>query len=308
MGLATGYCPPLEVSGFLFNKNVTIFSGGTSNAGLPFLARPVQFLDLPLGPGIPSENVEYINVPTVANGNISITAQMSFWNIDANGFFNFCQTDALKLDMILGYRHTDFSESLNIASTLGGNLGLVRFADVVYPAGYSTTAFDNFRTTNTFDGGQIGLRGVLSYQKWSLFTDLKLAVGVTQSTLTIEGNSTLNEGTTGRVLQTLPGGVLALPTNSGSRSENLVSIIPEVNFTVSYQLNSHFRFFAGYNALFWSQVIRPGDHINSTLDSRQIPTDQNYTAGVAGLSPSFPGLVNRNFFAYGFSVGVEIGF
>ena len=104
------------------------------------------------------------------------------------------------------------------------------------------------------------------------------------------------------------GGVLALPSNIGTGSENKFSIIPEANMTLSYQLHPNIRLFAGYSALYWSSVIRPGDHINSVIDSRQIPTDQNYNPNIKGIAPGFPALVHRDFFANGINVGIEIGF
>ncbi len=308
VGLATGFLPPFEVSGFSLGRNLTLFQGGTPDATLPYLARPVQFANSPLGPGVPSENVEYVNVPTVANGNISITSRMYLNNIDMNFFVPLCETDCLKLDMMAGYRNTQFGEDLDITSTIGGNTGTVRFNNVTYPSGFSTTAIDSFRAINNFNGGQLGLRGVLSYERWSLFTDLKLAMGNMNSAMTIEGSSSLYENALGHVVQTLPGGVLALPSNSGTVSENRFAVIPEGNFTVSYQLHSNFRVFAGYNLLYLSNVIRPGDHINSVVDSRQIPTDQNYNPSVNGIAPSFPGLVHRDLLAYGFNIGFEFGF
>jgi Putative beta barrel porin-7 (BBP7) len=307
-GLAVGYLPPLEVSGFSFGRNLSIFQGGTSDASLPYLARPVQFLDVTVGPGVPSENVEYVNIPTVANGNISITSRMYLTNVDVNFFLNFCDSDALKLDFIAGYRNTQFGEDLTITSTLGGNLGSVRFNNVSYPSGFSTTAIDSFRTANVFNGGQIGLRGVLSHERWSLFTDLKLGIGSMRNELTIAGHSNLNDLVLGSVAQTLPGGVLALPSNSGTASESKFTVIPEANFSLSYQVHPNFRIFGGYNLLYLSNVIRPGDHISSAVDSRQIPTDQNYNPSVSGIAPGFPALVHRDIFAHGFNVGFEFGF
>jgi hypothetical protein len=60
--------------------------------------------------------------------------------------------------------------------------------------------------------------------------------------------------------------------------------------------------------MYWNRVIRPGDHLNSIVDSRQIPTDANFIPGFTGASPRFPNFVQRDFFARGFAVGIEIGF
>jgi hypothetical protein len=94
----------------------------------------------------------------------------------------------------------------------------------------------------------------------------------------------------------------------GHSSQAEFSLIPEVNLAVSYQLTQHIRLYGGYNFLYWTNVIRPGDHITNAIDSRQVPTDQNFTQGARGIGPAFPQFQTRDFFAHGFFVGVELGF
>jgi hypothetical protein len=111
-----------------------------------------------------------------------------------------------------------------------------------------------------------------------------------------------------RPTQSAAGGVLALPTNSGSFSSSHFGIIPEANIQLSFQLNRSIRFFAGYDFLMWNSVARPGDALNNVIDSRQIPTSGTFTGGVTYNGPGAPSFVTRSFIAQGLFAGVEFGF
>ncbi len=307
MGIAIGYVPPIEVSGFSFNRNLGVFQAGSSDATGIFLARPVQINNIPNGPNAGLETTELVNIPGVLNGTMTVMSRMSFWSVDVNAFLNVIDTDRFKIDFLAGYRHVDLYESLEITNTSGGFAGQVVFGGAVQPVGFTATVFDMFRTRNAFDGGQIGLRSVFSVDRLSVFTDVKVAMGNTRHVLTIDGNTTLFQPAANRVPQTLPGGLLALPGNIGTSSRNEFSFVPEANFSVSYQLGQNIRLFGGYSALYWSSVARPGDHLNSVIDSRGVPSSLAFTPGT-GTAPATPPLVFRDFFAHGFNVGVEFGF
>ena len=60
--------------------------------------------------------------------------------------------------------------------------------------------------------------------------------------------------------------------------------------------------------MYWSQVIRPGDHIAAGIDSRQVPATLGFAPATATLGPSFPSFDTHSFVANGFNVGVEFGF
>src|SRR5262249_20809644 len=73
----------------------------------------------------------------------------------------------------------------------------------------------------------------------------------------------------------------ALPTNIGSFSKTRLAMVPELAANVSYQVTNRLRAFAGYSALYWSSVIRPGNAIDTTLNPSQ-------TAGLPLVGPARP--------------------
>jgi hypothetical protein len=141
----------------------------------------------------------------------------------------------------------------------------------------------------------------------TLFIDGKIAAGAVHENLGINGNTTTT--TAAGVAQSLPGGLLALPSNIGNYGQTRFAFVPEGNLSLSYQLHPHIRIFGGYNVLYVSNVTRPGDAITNAVDSRQVPL---VTGGVpptsAILGPNQPGLVTHGLFANGYNVGIEIGF
>jgi hypothetical protein len=305
MGLAIGYVPPIEVSGFSFNRNFAVFDAGPPTLRTPFLGQPLQNFNTMIAPNIGQEAVAGIRNPGVYTGTITIESRLSLWGVDVNTFFNCIDTGHFNVSLLLGYRHVDLYESLE-SHILDG--GAMFFGGAKVPAGFIEDVLDVFRTRNSFDGGQIGLRGVVTVDRFSVFSDIKLAMGNTYHTLTIDGKSTLVEPVMNRPQQTLRGGILAPLSNNGITSKNEFSVVPEANVSLSYQIGPHIRLFGGCSILYWSSVARPGDYINNIIDARGTPFSSLYNPKIAGLTPRLPPITLRDFWAEGVFVGIEIGF
>lgn len=316
-GLAIGYLPPIELSGFSIRRNVTVFSGGSLSNPTQLLAFPFQDVQpaaiIPGSGGVGTETAAVISVPLGSpvggqGGIINITSDLSFWGFEANAFLCLCDADVLHIDFIGGYRHMHLSETLNYYTQVGGAGGGVLFNGANLPANiFSSSTSDTFGTTNSFDGGQIGFRGILNLGRWAFFSDIKCAMGNSYENINVSGASTLNQTVAGRGLQATNGGLLALPSNSGSRSTNQFAFVPEATMSLSFQLADCIRFFGGYDVLYWSRVLRPGDAVSNVIDSRQIPTSANF-ANATYNGPISPPLQQRGFLAQGFFIGMEFGF
>jgi hypothetical protein len=316
-GVAIGYLPPMEFSSFWIQRSRTVFSGGSLSNPTQLLAFPFQDVQpsaiIPGSGGVGTETAAVITVPVgspvgAQGGVINITSDIKFWGFEGNVFLCLCDTDALHIDFIGGYRHLHLSENLNYYTQVGGTGGGVLFNGANLPANiFSSTTSDSFGTNNSFDGGQIGFRGILNMGRWALFSDVKCAMGNSNEVVNVSGTSTLSQTVPGRASQVTQGGMLALPTNSGSRSSNQFAFVPEATMSLSFQLADFIRFFGGYDVLYWSRVLRPGDSVNNLIDSRQIPTSGNFANGSYN-GPYPPALHQRGFLAQGFFVGMEIGF
>ncbi|MGG7379585.1 BBP7 family outer membrane beta-barrel protein, partial [Escherichia coli] len=59
------------------------------------------------------------------------------------------------------------------------------------------------------------------------------------------------------------GGLLALPSNIGNFQRNRFGVVPQVGLKVGYNLTDNLRVYVGYDFLWWCNVVRPGDQIDT---------------------------------------------
>ena len=163
--------------------------------------------------------------------------------------------------------------------------------------------FDSFETRNQFYGGQVGARA--EYRRGPWFLDLRgmVALGNTRQSVTINGGQAVTDANGTTTLFT--GGLLALPTNIGRVTRDRFTVVPELTINVGWQVSPLMRIFVGYNFLFWSNVLRPGDQIDRVVDVTQIPNFRT-TAMPTGLArPGVP-LEGTSFWAQGLNFGLEL--
>jgi len=106
------------------------------------------------------------------------------------------------------------------------------------------------------------------------------------------------------VTQNFVGGLLALRSNIGSFHQDRFGVVPEVDLKVGYHLTDHVKIFAGYDFLYWSSVVRPGQQIDRTLNETLIP---NFNSGqpASGVNRPMALFHDSDFWAQGLTVGLE---
>ncbi|HKB02406.1 MAG TPA: BBP7 family outer membrane beta-barrel protein, partial [Gemmataceae bacterium] len=103
-----------------------------------------------------------------------------------------------------------------------------------------------------------------------------------------------------------PGGLYALPTNIGSSDRTRFACASELGATVGYQLSNNCRVFAGYDFLYWTQVVRAGEQIDRQVNGTAIPDPTTGLATPIGPpAPARRSPRDEYFYAHGFSVGLE---
>ena len=273
-------CRGVEGRLFWVAPATTTFSA--SSPPFPLLARP--FFNT--NPGVMTPNVglgssaEVIAGPGVATGNVIASFKSTVWGAEANYRRFLACHGCARLDLLVGYRYLDVREDLSITESFtrvpGSDL------TVGIPAQMGVIS-DRFRTENHFHGGQIGLAGSLQRGRWSLDGRSTIAFGTVFQSAEISGVQMLTfpNGT----VQTAAGGLLAVPgANIGRWTQDRFAVVPEVGLNVGYQLTSHMKVFVGYNFLYLSSAVRPGDVIDPNIDAARVP---NLLPGGAG-SPVVP--------------------
>jgi hypothetical protein len=291
----------LEAGGFLLQRRSIRAGFSSDQAGRPLLGIP--FLDANTG----NEDFAEFTTPGQLVGRVDVSSSLSLGGGEVDLLVNLFRGSSLTLDVLGGFRYLDLREDLRIGGSSAPLPGfVVFFGGGSFAAPAVTSTFDRFHTGNQFYGGQLGTR--IEYRSDRAFVQVagKLALGETSQSVDVSGRSTLSAGPTNPVA-TLPGGLFAQPGNIGRFTDNAFTAIPEVEVKVGYQFTSHVRATVGYNFLYWSNVVRPGNQLNRSVDPGQVPTFGDFGApGIGTLIPT--GVSTSSFWAQGVSLGLEIGF
>lgn len=252
-----------------------------NDATLPFLRRPF-FL-----PGNIRDNLEIAN-PAFLTGGIEIDLDTRFHALDVAYRRALFHQGPRRLDLLLGYRYAGLQEDLRIDqnSVWIGPAPGVRGTTIQY--------LDDFQANNTFNGGQLGLVYQTDRYGWQWDVAARVALGSTAARVDVAGLKTVVvPGAPGDGTAVTPGGLLAQPTNIDRFERNYFSVIPEIGVNASYDLTCRLRASIGYSFLAWTQVMRPADQIDTTVDLTA-------TTG----NPEFPDQTTT-FWAQGAQVGLE---
>jgi hypothetical protein len=84
-------------------------------------------------------------------------------------------------------------------------------------------------------------------------------------------------------------------------------VVPEFNLNVGRQVTDSLRLFVGYTFLYMSNVVRPGDQIDTTVNTTQLP---DYTGPGTLSGPARPAFTWRDtgMWVQGINVGAQLRF
>ena len=174
-----------------------------------------------------------------------------------------------------------------------------------YPCEISGVINDSFRTENRFHGGQVGLTGEVRRGRWYVDGRASIAFGTVFQRADVGGGQQLlfANGAVGQY----QGGLLAVPgANIGAFTQNKFAVAPEVSLNFGYHLTPNMRVFVGYNFLYLSSVLRPGNVIDTNIDAARIP---NFVVPGNPAPLPFPRpqpqFNTTDFFAQGINWGVQ---
>ena len=267
-GLWLDDCCTCAIDGSIFVLGRRTADAAFSSSQFGIITRPIFSPNIRPGFGFLGETGQAVTVPNVLAGGLTAHAESFLWGADAN--IRHCLTSGCdwKLTGFAGYRFLSLSEKLSVQENIlvTGTSPRVLVSD---PVGSTIVVRDNFATENRFNGGQIGVNYVSRRGRWDLDSRASIAFGVTSQQLDIDGFQVRTRP--GQLPATFHGGLLAAGPNLGHFTRDRFSIVPEVTVNVGYWLTPNFKAFVGYNFLYWTNVIRPGDQIDHTVDLSFVP-------------------------------------
>ncbi len=278
----------LEGGGLFLGSRSNDFSvGGDGAVNSPTIGRP--FFNVLSG----REDSELVAAPGVLAGTVGVHSSSRLAGGDINGIFNLACACDNRLDVIGGFRYLQLNDGLGITEDLTAPPG---------PGGTSFVIQDQFDTSDRFYGGQIGLRDEV--RRGRFFADFtgQIAFGAVDEIVDIQGSTVITPPGGAAVVRS--GGLLALPTNIGHYTQSRFAVLPEAGLDLGYQLTDHVRVSTGYNFLYLSNVVRPGDQIDRVLNPTQLPV----LGGAGGLvgppRPAFD-FHETDYWAQGIQFGLE---
>ncbi|OAI46945.1 hypothetical protein AYO44_01845 [Planctomycetaceae bacterium SCGC AG-212-F19] len=206
------------------------------------------------------------DLTTVGGSTLLVSSTSRLWGGEANLI-----VDTLcGVELIGGFRYLDLSEHVDLTSNSVGS---------------TAQAISRFATRNQFYGGQIGAQAGYTWGVLTFGVRGKIAFGNLHQSVAVNG-FTLN--TISGVIR--PGaGVLTGAANIGRTKSDQFSVLPEGEARVGWMVASGVTLYVGYDFLFLSDAVRPGDQIAGNI---------NFPAAVPFNTTSF--------WAQGLNVGLEL--
>jgi hypothetical protein len=265
-------------------QNVSTGFTAASN-GSSVLARP--FFNVATG------LQDTVIIASPGSGQIAINETSRLWGAGFALRKEVCASCAGRVSALVGYRYLHASDDLAIVTNQQGN------GPAIGP--FTAGVTDRFGTANDFSGLDLGLTGEVRSGAFTFEWLGKVAVGANFSSAQIDGATTLTVGGGPAVVS--PGGLLALPSNIGNFNQTRLAVVPEAALKVGYQVTPRLRIHAGYDFLYWSKVVRPGNVIDTGINTSQISP-----GSLVGPSRPAPRLDGSDFWAQGLNVGAVFNF
>jgi hypothetical protein len=262
----------------------------SDSSGSPTLG-PVFF-----DPVVGKETILLFSNPGLQTGAADDVVGNRFWGFEVDGRRRLTSVFGDRLDLIVGYRHLGFDESLDAAGT-SNLIGTT-------PSPASTITYtDHFGVHNDFDGAVVGLEA--EYDLGRLYLDLrgKFGMGNVRESGSISGSTTFVSTEPAVPGQQFNGGVLAQPSNSGQFSRDRFSFLGEITVNGGVRLyDDHVKLYAGYNFLGLSKVARASDLLDG-VDSTTVPSIQGPMRSLTVSAPAQK-VDDGRFWAQGLNLGL----
>jgi hypothetical protein len=289
----------VEASGFFIGTHTVAFHNSTGNTALPIdqflLTFPFNsniFIATPGTTTAPQSQTFPTFVVRQSVANLAGTSSTGIWGAEANIRWTW-DNDAgdpfigKLIDGMIGVRYVDFHENLQVANQVQLFLppgfqdtnGLGLPLNTNFPTNLNETTADAIHTRNQFVGGQFGIDYELYIARF--FADVRgiAALGVMHESVDVFGATQVMGALTPAQTAVNPGGLLSSALDQGNHNRDRIAVVPEVNVKLGYQFFRNLRIYVGYDFLYLSSVLRPGDQTGISTTALQ--------ATVAGMPQQF---------------------
>ena len=233
-------------------------------------------------------------IPGLVQGSSSEEGRSGLWGVELNaiGQMRFATEPgwSARGGVILGGRYNLLQDEVLLKNT----------QRLLVPPFAEASGENRFVTKNQFGGPQFGFQMAAECGRCEFEFTQKLAVGTTRMECIISGNPLVSGSQL--VPGSLPGPLLAMPTNVGRQITERVTLLPELNAKWRFRLREHVKLTLGYNFLYWNRIFCPGDLMDPQINLTQLPEFGPLT-GTALPSRFF---ARTDYFAQGLELGLQV--
>ena len=229
-------------------------------------------------------------------GHFTTQSNTNLWGADFNIRRNLYSDENLRMDVTAGYQFMRLHDTVEIGESLSNVSG------GGYTPGTAIGSLDQFFSTSRFNGLLLASLNEWNYDRLFMQANVKIAIGTNRNDVNIQGHTFIDQVDQFRINR--EGGVLTGPSNIGQHTENEFSVIPQGSLMFGYQITQQVRIFAGYSFMYWTNVVRAADHINTTVNSSNLPIALSQPTGTGPAQPAFT-FHDSDFWAHGVTIGLD---
>lgn len=248
----------LDASFFFLGRRPDGVAVGSNTT--PIITRPF----FAPNPGVNGEFGEQVAFPGQSTGFLEVNTSSFLWGADINLLNCISRTCDSRSAWFLGFRHLNLDEGLSITEALTAGPMAPK------PAGTTIIVGDSFSTRNRFYGPQFGWAVGRTSGRFDIDGRFSLALGATRQEIDINGFQAVTPPGGGTPMN-FRGGLLAAGPNLGTFTRDRFSVVPEFTLNLGYMVTPRLRTYIGYNLIYWSDVVRPGEQIDRTVDLSFVP-------------------------------------
>ncbi len=191
--------------------------------------------------------------PGLRSGNISVIGSSSIVGNDVYTKILLCRDCINRWDFITGWNWTRIADdvALRTRTTI--------ISDPTLPAGTVLTTLDQFRATNNFNGGILGLQWQRNCGYWTTQMLGRMSIGNMHEVLQVNGQSAVN----GTVVTNPAGGIFTRASNIGRHARNEFTAITEVGLNLGYRFAPCTQLNIGYTFMYFNDMLSPANNIDT---------------------------------------------
>ena len=244
-----------------------------------------------------SQDADPVAVPNVMAGEIIVHVKQDVYGADVSLHSNYWSYECMGSSayFVYGAKFLAMDERLTIDEFLQDIPGLGAPGN-----GYFLN--EHFGAFNRFYGGTLGLEYVWNVGPLSLMARGKLGLGDNVETLGIGGVTRITDSA-GNTTTGANRALLVQPSNAGTVHLNKFAVAPEATLNAAWDFNEHIRLAFGYDFVYLTNVLRPANQVDPTVNIQALqPFDQ-----VGAARPGV--LLNQSYFwAQGLNATLEFSF